>query len=180
MAELADALDLGSSAARCVGSSPSIRTKLIIHDFMTKVLISISDFYKDISEKLLNTSVLELKKNDIQYEKVVVPGVFELAGSINMALETFEYSGIIALGCVIRGETSHYDVITHACARAIQDISIYYSIPLGFGVLTVDNMEQALVRAEKYAKNATIACIQMIEIREQLIIRNDRGFSKFN
>ena len=65
-----------------------------------------------------------------------------------MALESFDYSGVVVLGCVIRGETSHYDILTRECARAIQDISIYYSLPLGFGVLTVENMEQAIARAE--------------------------------
>ena len=147
---------------------------------MAKILISISDFYKEVSEKLFNVSILELKKNNMQYEKIVVPGAFELPSSINIALESFEYSGAIALGCIIKGETFHYDIIARECARALQDISIYYSVPLGFGVLTVDNMEQALVRAEKYGKNAAIACIQMMEIKEQFTIRSDRGFSKFN
>lgn len=113
----------------------------------------------------------------MQYEKIVVPGVFELASSINIALENFEYSGVIALGCIVKGETSHYDVIAHECARALQDIAIYYSMPLGFGVLTVDNIEQALARTEKYGKNAAIACIQMIKIKEQMIARNDVQFN---
>ena len=144
---------------------------------MAKVLISVANFYKDISQKLLDVSILELKKNNMQYEKIVVPGVFELASSINIALENFEYSGVIALGCIVKGETSHYDVIAHECARALQDIAIYYSMPLGFGVLTVDNIEQALARTEKYGKNAAIACIQMIKIKEQMIARNDVQFN---
>ena len=180
MAKLADALDLGSSAARRGGSSPSIRTKLIVHNFMAKILISVADFYKDISEMLLDATIPELKKNSISYKKIIVPGAFELASSINMALENFEYSGVIALGCVIRGETSHYDIITRECARALQDISIYYSLPLGFGVLTVENMEQALVRATKYGHNATLACIQMMKIKEQFTNYNDSGPSRFN
>ena len=144
---------------------------------MAKVLISVANFYKDISQKLLDVSILELKKNNMQYEKIVVPGVFELASSINIALENFEYSGVIALGCIVKGETYHYDVIAHECARALQDIAIYYSMPLGFGVLTVDNIEQALARTEKYGKNAAIACIQMIKIKEQMIARNDVQFN---
>ena len=147
---------------------------------MAKVLISTANFYKDISEKLLEASILELEKNNMQYEKIVVPGTFELGSSINIALENFEYSGVIALGCIIKGETSHYDIIARECARALQDIAIYYSVPLGFGVLTVDNMEQALARTEKYGRNAVIACIKMIEVKEQLTVRNDNRYSKFH
>ena len=116
----------------------------------------------------------------MQYEKITVPGAFELASSINIALENFEYSGVIALGCIIKGETSHHDIIARECARALQDIAIYYSVPLGFGVLTVDNMEQALARMEEYGRNAAIACIKIIEIKEQLTIHNDSRYSKFN
>ena len=79
---------------------------------MTKILISISDYYKDISKLLLDSAVSTLEKNSMNYEQIIVPGAFELASSINMGLETFEYNGVIALGCVIRGETSHYDLIT--------------------------------------------------------------------
>ncbi|WPX97225.1 6,7-dimethyl-8-ribityllumazine synthase [Candidatus Bandiella euplotis] len=147
---------------------------------MTKVLISIADFYKDISETLLQAVIPELQKNNLLYQKIVVPGVFELGSSINIALESFEYSGVIALGCAIRGETSHYDVIIKECARALQDISIYYSLPMGFGVLMVDTMEQAIVRAEEYGKNAAVACIQMIKIKEQFMVYNDSGPSRFN
>ncbi|WHA05279.1 6,7-dimethyl-8-ribityllumazine synthase [Candidatus Bandiella numerosa] len=147
---------------------------------MTKILISISDYYKDISKLLLDSAVSTLEKNSMNYEQIIVPGAFELASSINMGLETFEYNGVIALGCVIRGETSHYDIITRECARAIQDISIYYSIPLGFGVLTVDNIDQALSRAKKYGENAANACIQMIKVKDQFMIYNDKRYSKFN
>jgi len=147
---------------------------------MTKILISISDYYKDISKLLLDSAVSTLEKNSMNYEQIIVPGAFELASSINMGLETFEYNGVIALGCVIRGETSHYDLITRECARAIQDISIYYSIPLGFGVLTVENIDQALSRAKKYGESAANACIQMIKVKDQFMIYNDKRYSKFN
>ena len=147
---------------------------------MTKILISISDFYKDVSKILLKSATSVLKENNMNYEQIIVPGAFELASSINMGLETFEYNGVIALGCVIKGETSHYDIITRECARAVQDISIYYSIPMGFGLLTVNNLEQALNRAEKYGENAANACIQMIKVKEQFMMYNDKRYSKFN
>ena len=147
---------------------------------MTKILISISDFYKDVSKILLKSAISVLKENNINYEQIIVPGAFELASSINMGLETFEYNGVIALGCVVKGETSHYDIITRECARAVQDISIYYSIPMGFGLLTVNNLEQALNRAEKYGENAASACVQMIKVKEQFMMYNDKRYSKFN
>ncbi|MFK7761102.1 MAG: 6,7-dimethyl-8-ribityllumazine synthase [Candidatus Midichloriaceae bacterium] len=147
---------------------------------MTKILISISDFYKDVSKILLKSATSVLKENNMNYEQIIVPGAFELASSINMGLETFEYNGVIALGCVVKGKTSHYDIITRECARAVQDISIYYSIPMGFGLLTVNNLEQALNRAEKYGKNAANACVQMIKVKEQFMMYNDKRYSKFN
>ena len=147
---------------------------------MNKILISISDFYKDISKILLDSAVFILKKNNIAYEQVIVPGAFELASSINMGLETYEYNGVIALGCVIKSKTLHYDMIVTECARAIQDIAIYYSVPLGFGLLIVDNKKQALNRAEEYGKNAANACIQMTKVKEQFMICNDKRASRFN
>jgi 6,7-dimethyl-8-ribityllumazine synthase len=81
-----------------------------------------------------------------------VPGAFELPGAIAMAATAQEYDGYVALGCVIRGETSHYDLICDEVARGLMDLSLQ-GVPVAFGVLTVENEEQARVRASRKGKN---------------------------
>ena len=147
---------------------------------MDKILISISDFYEDISKILLDSAILVLNKNKVRYEKITVPGVFHLANAINMGLENYEYIGVIVLGCIIRNKTLQSDIVASECIRAIHEISIYYSVPLGFGLLRVNNKKQALDSAHKYAKNATNACMQMMKIKEQFMICNDKEKPSFH
>jgi len=147
---------------------------------MSKILIVVSEFYKDISDSMVELTVERITQNNFDYDKVRVPGAFELASAVNMGLETFEYAGAIVLGCVIKGGTPHFNLVISECARAIQDIAIYFSIPIGFGVLTVNNKQQALDRAKKYAINATNACMEMIKIKEQFMMYNDKRNSRFN
>ena len=145
-----------------------------------KILLSISDFYENIPKILLDSAVLVLRKNNINYEYVIVPGISQLASSLNMGLENNAYNGVIALGCSINERTLYHDMAITECARAIQDLSIYYSIPLGFGLLIVNNIQQALDKAEEYAKNAANTCIQMMKVKEQFISNNDRKTPRFN
>ncbi|MBT5435374.1 MAG: 6,7-dimethyl-8-ribityllumazine synthase, partial [Rhodospirillaceae bacterium] len=99
-------------------------------------------------------------------------GAFEIPGGMRMAIATGKYDGYLALGCVIRGETSHFDYICSEVARGINDLAMKHMAPVGFGVLTVENMEQAVVRADPAQKNkgreATIACIKMVELAATL------------
>jgi 6,7-dimethyl-8-ribityllumazine synthase len=89
-----------------------------------------------------------------------------------MAIATGKYDGYLALGCVIRGETSHYDHICNEVARGIGDLAMRHMAPMGFGVLTCENYQQALVRADPGQKNkgreAAIACIKMVELAHTL------------
>ena len=147
---------------------------------MTKILIVVSDLHKKISNILLNSAISSLEEHNIGYEKIIVPGTFELASAINMGLETFDYNGVIVLGCVVYEQTTHCDIITRECARAVQDISIYYSIPLGFGLLLVGNLDDAFSKAAIYGKNAANSCVKMMKIKEQFMMYNERKYSKFN
>jgi 6,7-dimethyl-8-ribityllumazine synthase len=101
------------------------------------------------------------------HEFLEVPGAFEIPGAISMAAQTGEWDGFVALGCVIRGETSHYDLITNHVARGLMELSIS-GVPLGFGVLTVENEEQAKVRADRKGKNkgaeVVAAVLRMVTI----------------
>lgn len=117
-----------------------------------RILIVTSRYYAHIAAELEASVVEGLDKVGATHEFLEVPGAFEIPGAISMAMNSGEWDGFIALGCVIRGETSHYDLITNHVARGLMELSIS-GVPLGFGVLTVENEEQAKVRADRKQKN---------------------------
>ena len=129
-----------------------------------KVLIVISDYYNEIGNNLLKGSINELKLNNINYDILFAPGCFEIPFLISKNIK--KYKGFIALGCVIRGETYHFELIANECARKIMDISNENLKPIGFGVLTCDNIKQAKVRSDVMKKNkgkeAANACIKLL------------------
>jgi 6,7-dimethyl-8-ribityllumazine synthase len=129
-----------------------------------KILIVISNYYEDISNNLLKGSINELKSNKIDYDIVYAPGCFEIPFFISKNIK--KYKGFIALGCVIRGETYHFDLIANECARKIMEISNKYLKPIGFGVLTCNNLQQAKIRSHIRKKNkgkeAANACIKLL------------------
>ncbi len=131
---------------------------------MKKVLIVSSNYYEDISKNLLEGASKELKKNNIGYDILFAPGCFEIPFLISKNIK--KYKGFIALGCVIKGETYHFDLIANECARKIIDISNTFLKPIGFGVLTCDNLKQAIVRSDVRKKNkgkeAANACIKLL------------------
>lgn len=117
-----------------------------------RILIVTSRYYAHIAAELEAGVVEGLEKVGATHEFLEVPGAFEIPGAIAMAMNSGEWDGFVALGCVIRGETSHYDLITNHVARGLMELSIS-GVPLGFGVLTVENEEQAKVRADRKQKN---------------------------
>ena len=129
-----------------------------------KVLIVISDYYKEIGKNLLKGSINELKLNNINYDILFAPGCFEIPFLISKNIK--KYRGFIALGCVIRGETYHFELIANECARKIIDISNEHFKPIGFGILTCENIKQAKIRSDIKKKNkgkeAANACIKLL------------------
>ena len=116
-----------------------------------KILIVIADYYKDISIGLLKSTLNYLPKNfDVKIIKV--PGVFEIPVTISKNLK--KYHGFIALGCVIKGQTPHFDFISQASTNAIMDLSIINKKPIGNGIITCLNMKQAKARKRKGAEAA--------------------------
>ena len=116
-----------------------------------KILIVVADYYKDISNKLINSALIKLKKfKNIQIIKV--PGVFEIPVTIAKKINKFD--GVIALGCVIKGETPHFDFISKSTTDAIMLISIQSKKPVGNGILTCLNKTQALKRGNKGSEAA--------------------------
>ena len=129
-----------------------------------KVLIVCSNYYDEVSSNLIKGASEELTINNIDFEVVHAPGCFEVPFLISQNLE--KYTGFIALGCVIRGETYHFNLIANECARKIIDISNNSLKPIGFGILTCENLEQAINRSDIRKKNkgreAANACIKLL------------------
>ena len=116
-----------------------------------RYLIVIADYYKEITKGLLNSALKSIpKSNSIKIIKV--PGVFEIPVTISRNIKKFD--GFLALGCVIKGETPHFDFISQASTNAIMDLSIINKKPIGNGIITCLNMRQAILRKKKDAEAA--------------------------
>ena len=118
---------------------------------MKKILIVTANYYEDISLGLLNSAKKNLPRN-FNKEIIKVPGVFEIPVTISKQLKKFD--GFIALGCVIKGQTPHFDFISQSSTNAIMDLAINSKKPIGNGILTCLNMKQAKARKKKGAEAA--------------------------
>ncbi|HAE25917.1 MULTISPECIES: 6,7-dimethyl-8-ribityllumazine synthase [Hyphomonas] len=138
-----------------------------------RVLIAVSHYYKHISEEMLAGAMEVLEAADAKVTVMEVPGAFELPGLIAMGADSGRFDGAIALGCVIRGETTHYDYVCGESARGLMDLIVNRRQAIGYGILTVENEEQALARADRKRGNkgadAANACLSMIKFRKELI-----------
>ena len=117
----------------------------------TKYLIVIADYYKDISKGLLNSALSLIPKTSL-VKIITVPGVFEIPVTISKNIK--KYDAFLALGCVIKGQTPHFDFISQASTNAIMDLSIINKKPIGNGIITCLNMKQAKARKRKGAEAA--------------------------
>lgn len=137
-----------------------------------KILIVESPYYRHIAEELGAGAVEALKAAGASYDRLQVPGALEIPVAIAMASETQSYDGFVALGCVIRGETSHYDIVAGQSARALMDLATTRGLAIGNGILTVDTEAQALARARVAEKNkggdAAAACLSLVAVRTRL------------
>lgn len=138
---------------------------------MTKVLILEARFYQEYADALLAGAMRVLNDAKIKYEVVTVPGAYELPAALNMAAQTEQYDAFVALGCVIRGETTHYDLICNAIGKSFHDVILHYDLAFGLGVLTCENDAQAAKRADPdgkdYGGNAARAALTMLEIKKR-------------
>ena len=138
-----------------------------------KFAIVIGRFYEELAERLVAsaTEVFEAAGADA-IDVFDVPGAFELPLAAQVAAQTGRYEGIACLGAVIRGETSHYDHVCAEAARGIQDVMLRTGVPCGFGVLTVDNPEQAMERSGGDKRNqgadAAAAVLALARVRAEL------------
>ncbi|MCB9957618.1 MAG: 6,7-dimethyl-8-ribityllumazine synthase [Rhodospirillaceae bacterium] len=142
------------------------------------ILIVEARFYSDIADELGRGARQALDAAGATHETVTVPGAFEIPAAVAMAIEgqrhghlTTRYDGFVALGCVIRGETTHYDYVCVESARGLQDIALCEQVPIGYGILTCETREQAWTRAAVDKKNkgrdAAEACLAMLALRRK-------------
>jgi 6,7-dimethyl-8-ribityllumazine synthase len=123
-----------------------------------------------VTEALLRSALEALEAHDARAEDVVlvrVPGAFELPAAARAILEGESPDALVVLGAIVRGETSHYEVLGHAVATALATLSAQSGVPVGFGLLTCDTMEQARARVSKGAEAAE-AAIEMANVSRQL------------
>ena len=137
---------------------------------MAKFLIVEARFYAHLNDLLIEGAKAALDEDGHRYEVVTVPGALEIPGAVAMAAETGRYDGFVAIGVVIRGETYHFEVVSNESARGLMALSMD-GIAIGNGILTVENAEQALVRARPDQKNkggeAAKAASAMLALRER-------------
>ncbi len=142
-----------------------------------RVLIVEARFYDDIADALLAGAVRELEAAGVGFDRVTVPGSLEIPAAVAMALDAAArrkrpYDGVVALGCVIRGDTMHFDIVAIQSARALMDLAVARGLPVGNGILTVDTEAQAWARAriEEADKggDAARAALAMLRIKRRL------------
>ncbi len=139
-----------------------------------QVLIVQSKWYFEITEHMVCSAKRVFTDKNIKTSVYQVPGSFEIPAAISMfanaSLNQNQFDGYVAIGCVIRGETSHYDYVCEQTSRGIMELSFKEQIPIGFGVLTVENLEQAWHRAKEKdkGKEAAQTCCSMIELKQRL------------
>lgn len=142
-----------------------------------RILVVEARFYDDIADALLAGATRALEQAGAKWDLLTVPGSLEAPAAIAIAVEAAEkhqrpYDGAVALGCVIRGDTIHFEIVSHESARALIDYAVTKRFPVGNGILTVDTEQQAWVRArlEEADKggDAVRACLAMVRLKRRV------------
>ena len=142
-----------------------------------RILIVEARFYEDIADALLAGATRALQEAGAVFDRVSVPGSLEVAPAIAIAADAAErsgrpYDGAVALGCVIRGETLHFEIVSQESARALLELSVARRLPIGNGILTVDTNAQAWTRArpEEADKggDAVRAALSLVRLKRRL------------
>lgn len=148
-----------------------------------RILIVEARFYDDIADALLKGAVRALKQAGATHDRLSVPGCLEVPAAVAMALDAARksgkpYDGVVALGCVIRGETLHFEIVSMESARALMDLAVDRHVPIGNGIVTVDTDAQAWTRArpEEGDKggDAARAALAMLRLKRSLPAKRAR------
>lgn len=137
------------------------------------LLVVDAPYYNEISKSLMQGVTEVLDAASATHDYITVPGVLEIPAAVSMALKSPKhYDGYIVIGCVIRGETTHYEIVSNESARAIMDLSVAHNLAIGNGIQTVENEAQAWARAKVSEKNkgggAATAALEMIKLKKNL------------
>ena len=143
------------------------------------VLIVEARFYEHLADELARGAIAEIEGRGATWERIQVPGVLEIPAAVKFALDAMAHGGVtkridgfVVLGCVIRGETTHYDIVSNESARALMALMLERSLALGNGIQTVENEAQAWARARVDEKNkggaAASACLHMIDLKRSI------------
>lgn len=142
-----------------------------------RALIVEARFYDDLQDALLDGAVAELKAAGLTHDVITVPGALEIPAAVAIAVDAAAgngkpYDAVIALGCVIRGDTIHFEIVSQESSRALMDLAVARKLPLGNGILTVNNEDQAWMRARASELNkggdAARAALAMLRIKRRL------------
>ena len=156
--------------SRLSGGKPWKSTAVEVTD-SRHILIVEGRFYPDVADALTSGAVAALEAAGASHERVTVPGAFEIPAAIGFAIGSGAYDGYLALGCVIRGETSHYDYVCAESARGLADLALHRGAALGYGILTCETHDQAAMRAAVEGRNkggeVAEACLAMIALKQK-------------
>lgn len=142
-----------------------------------RALIVEARFYDDLQDALLDGAVAELKAAGLTHDVVTVPGALEIPAAVAIAVDAAAangkpYDAVIALGCVIRGDTIHFEIVSQESSRALMDLAVARKLPLGNGILTVNNEDQARARARASeldkGGDAARAALAMLRIKRRM------------
>lgn len=159
------------SGAKKRGTKPSAK------DDSLRMLIVEARFYEHFANDLLRGATRVLEEAGVQFDTVTVPGALEIPGAIVMATDAAErkrapYDGVVALGCVIQGETYHFELVSNESARGLMDLTIERQLCIGNGILTVDTEAQARARSGEDGRNkgasAAKAALAMVALKRAL------------
>ncbi len=138
---------------------------------MAKLLIINSPYYKDISDAPLTSAQAAIERAGHTHDTVEVPGALEIPAAIKLAANAGGYDAYVALGCVVRGETAHFDYVCGACNQGLMDLATRETLLIGNGVLTVESQKQAMDRAdgtkELKGTGAAEAAIALLALKEK-------------
>jgi len=131
------------------------------HEKPHHVMIVESRFYEEIAENLVNGAMAALEKAGSTYERFNVPGALEIPAAVKLGSlrKNNPFDAYVALGCVIRGETAHYDIVAGESARGLMELSLIQDLPIGNGILTCDTKDQALMRSDPEQRNKGAAAV---------------------
>ena len=136
-----------------------------------KLAIVLGRFNSFIGDALLSGALDTLKRHSVKAENITVayvPGAFEIPLLVKKLAQSGDYDGVVALGAVIRGSTPHFDYVAGECAKGLSSVQLETGVPVGFGVLTVDSIEQAIERAGTKAGNkgaeAAMTVLEMVNV----------------